>query len=181
MTYKGMTVRQRSGGRWYARYKLDNGTYKYIYGKTQRECYDNLREFANSQSNAPKAKKKGVKLVTFGEFFDTWMKQEKEPNCREGTLRNFRSCHKHLKALDPKPLKNYGGRHPSASAGVSVPGSSRQVLQNACNDLSRGGSIRPCHRQYNGQGIALQDAESAPSEGFACSERGLRRRTLRFA
>ena len=33
------------------------------------------------------------------------MKQEKEPNCREGTLRNFRSCHKHLKALDPKPLK----------------------------------------------------------------------------
>ena len=71
----------------------------------QRECYDNLREFANSQSNAPKAKKKGVKLVTFGEFFDTWMKQEKEPNCREGTLRNFRSCHKHLKALDPKPLK----------------------------------------------------------------------------
>ena len=105
MPYKGMTVRQRSGGRWYARYKLDNGTYKYIYGKTQRECYDKLREFANSQSNAPKAKKKGVKLVTFGEFFDPWMKQEKEPNCREGTLRNFRSCHKHLKALDPKPLK----------------------------------------------------------------------------
>lgn len=71
MTYKGMTVRQRSGGRWYARYKLDNGTYKYIYGKTQRECYDKLREFAKSQSNAPKAKIKGVKLVTFGEFCDT--------------------------------------------------------------------------------------------------------------
>ena len=75
-------------------------------------------------------------------------------------------------ARSQTPKENYGGRHPSASAGVSVPGSSRQVLQNACNDLSRGGSIRPCHRQYNGQGIALQDAESAPSDGFAFGESG---------
>ena len=41
-------------------------------------------------------------------------------------------------ARSQTPKENYGGRHPSASAGVSVPESSRQVLQNACNDLSRG-------------------------------------------
>ena len=105
MTYKGTTVRQRSGGRWYARYKLENGTYKYIYGKTQRECYDKLREFANSRSNTLKAKKKKVKPVTFGEFFDTWIKQEKEPNCRPGTIKNFHGNHKHLAKLDPVPLK----------------------------------------------------------------------------
>lgn len=104
--YKGTVIKKRSDGRYYARYKLDNGVYKDIYGSTQDDCYKKLKTFVDSLAKQPQSSSKiaKAKCITFKAFFDIWIKQEKEPNCREGTIRNFHGYHKHLTALDPMPL-----------------------------------------------------------------------------
>ena len=105
--YKGTVIKKRSDGRYYARYKLSNGVYKDIYGATQDACYKKLKAFTDNLTTAqphPCKEKQRAQSVTFKEFFDTWIKQEKAPNCRPGTIKNFHYCHKHLATLDPKPL-----------------------------------------------------------------------------
>lgn len=101
MKYKGTEIKVRTDGRYYARFKLENGVYKDVYGRTQQECYKKLKALAD----APQKAKKKEKPITFGEFFDMWYKQEKEPYCKTSTLRGFVSKHKnYLAGLDPKPL-----------------------------------------------------------------------------
>lgn len=49
MKYKHTQIKRRTDGRWYARYKLANGKYYDIYGRTQAECYEKLKAFANNK------------------------------------------------------------------------------------------------------------------------------------
>lgn len=101
MKYKGIQIKARSDGRYYARFKVENGVYKDVYGRTQQECYNKLKALVNS----PKKPKKKEAPTTFGEFFETWYTQEKAPYCKTSTLRGFVSKHKnYLAGLDPKPL-----------------------------------------------------------------------------
>ncbi len=99
MKYQNAEIKKRNDGRWYARYKLYNGIYKYIYGRTQLECYEKLREFADNK----KLVKKCIQAITtpkvppkptFGEFFETWLKQEKIPKCKPNTIRGLKSIYK---------------------------------------------------------------------------------------
>ena len=101
MKYKGIEIKVRTDGRYYARFKLENGVYKDVYGRTQQECYNKLKALVNS----PKKPEKKKAPMTFGEFFEIWYRQEKEPYCKTSTLRGFISKHKnYLAGLDPKPL-----------------------------------------------------------------------------
>lgn len=99
MKYQNAEIKKRNDGRWYARYKLYPGIYKYIYGRTQLECYEKLKEFAENKKlvknmiqsiSAPKIPPK----PTFGEFFETWLKQEKIPKCKPNTIRQLKSKYK---------------------------------------------------------------------------------------
>lgn len=100
MKYKGIVVKRRKSGGWYARFKLAPSEYKDIYGKTQQECYDKLKAFADGYKGKPKAKPK-----TFGEFYAEWLKNEKIPNCRERTIRDIENKHKnHFGVLDKYPI-----------------------------------------------------------------------------
>ena len=99
MKYQNAEIKKRNDGRWYARYKLYPGIYKYIYGRTQLECYEKLREFANNK----KLVKKTIQAITtpkveakptFGEFYETWLKQEKIPKCKQSTIRVLRNKYK---------------------------------------------------------------------------------------
>ena len=101
MKYKGIQIKVRTDGRYYARFKVENGVYKDVYGRTQQECYNKLKALVNS----PKKLKKKEAPTTFGEFFEVWITQEKTPNCMESTLRGYRSKHKNYFAcLDPRPI-----------------------------------------------------------------------------
>jgi len=110
MKYKNAEIKKRTDGRWYARYRLQPGKYKYVYGKTQLECYRKLKEFADDkklvkkmiQAIAPPQKEQ---KTTFGEFFKTWLKQEKIPKCKQSSIRTIYSKHKnYLYKLDERPI-----------------------------------------------------------------------------
>lgn len=109
MKYKHTQIKRRTDGRWYARYKLANGKYYDIYGRTQAECYEKLKAFANNKkllSDKIKAlSSPPVKKTTFGEFFETWYNNEKVPNCKSGTLRGIKSKYKnYLYKLSDFPI-----------------------------------------------------------------------------
>ena len=109
MKYKKTEIKRRNDGRWYARYTLQPGKYKYIYGKTQLDCYQKLKEFANNtklikkiikELEAPKPKK-----ITFGNFFKTWLEQEKIPKCKASSIRTINSKYNnYLYVLANRPI-----------------------------------------------------------------------------
>ena len=86
-TYKGIKLTQRKDGRWQARFTA-NKARKYIYGNTQKECYEELKAFFESNTI------KIDKSITFFEYWETWYKKYKEPFYKEGTLKNYRSVFK---------------------------------------------------------------------------------------
>lgn len=99
MKYQNAEIKRRTDGRWYARYKLYPGIYKYIYGRTQLECYEKLREFADNKKLVKKCiqeltSPKEPPKPTFGEFFKTWLKQEKIPKCKQSTIRQLENKYK---------------------------------------------------------------------------------------
>ena len=77
--YAGYKITQRSDGR-YQSAPMINGQRKFIYGKTQTECYQKLKEFI--QQNKPKIKQKAM---TVKEYFELWWKVYKEPVLAEST------------------------------------------------------------------------------------------------
>lgn len=83
--FKGIKITKRKDGRWQARY-TNNATRKYIYGKTQKECYDNLKSLYENTKVI-----KFEKTISFFEYWDFWYKTYKEPFYKEGTLKNYRS------------------------------------------------------------------------------------------
>lgn len=86
-SYKGIKITKRKDGRWQARFS-NNGERKYVYGKTQKECYEILRE------SFVKEPLKIVKSISFYEYWEYWYKHYKEPFYKEGTLKNYRSVFK---------------------------------------------------------------------------------------
>ena len=87
--YKGIKITKRQDGRWQARFTY-NKSRKYIYGNTQKECYEQLKQFFNSTSNIIKIEKS----ISFYEYWNFWYKNYKEPFYKEGTLKNYRSVFK---------------------------------------------------------------------------------------
>lgn len=110
MKYQKTEIKKRTDGRWYARYKLYNGIYKYIYGRTQLECYEKLREFADNKKLIKKTLKeltipKIEPKPTFGEFFITWLNQEKIPKCKPSSIRMIQNKYKnYLYKLAERPI-----------------------------------------------------------------------------
>lgn len=104
-TYQGIKIKQRTDGRWYARYTVAPGIYKDIYGKTKIECVTKLKNFLLMPSNVtallkkPRKKRepkpKAPAVPTFRQFFRKWIEVEKAPNVSPVTydhlLSNFRS------------------------------------------------------------------------------------------
>lgn len=111
MKYQNAEIKRRTDGRWYARYKLYPGIYKYIYGRTQLECYEKLREFADNKKLVKKCiqeltSPKEPPKPTFGEFFKTWLKQEKIPKCKQSSIRTIESKYKnYLYKLENRPIE----------------------------------------------------------------------------
>lgn len=87
-SYKGIKITKRKDGRWQARFS-NNGERKYIYGKTQKECYEILRE------SFVKEPLKIVKSISFYDYWQYWYKHHKEPFYKKRTLHNYKSVFEH--------------------------------------------------------------------------------------
>lgn len=92
--YKGKTIRQRADGRWWVRF-YDNGKQKSIYGKTQAECYDKLKQALKQQGKADKPKHN----ITLAEWLQQWLELYKMPKLQETTIAKIRYTIKNMQPL----------------------------------------------------------------------------------
>lgn len=106
--YCGVKIKQRTDGRWYARITLLPGKYHYLYGKTQQECYNKVREIMDKPKRIKTMTKalehkpnNKPKRYTFQEWYQYWIKTYKYPTCRESTLRVLENIYSnHMSVLD---------------------------------------------------------------------------------
>lgn len=105
--YKGVKVRQRNDGRWYARIKILPGHYYDIYGRTQSECYFKLKEFLDKPKLQTK-KKKDVEarikkaseppIYSLNSWYDYWRDTFKVPECKASSVRKMDNIYnKHVR------------------------------------------------------------------------------------
>ncbi|MCM1042634.1 MAG: site-specific integrase [Corallococcus sp.] len=91
--YKGKTIRRRSDGRWWVRFR-QNGKQVSVYGRTQAECLDNLKEALKQQNKGNKP----TSNLTLGEWLDKWLKLYKIGKVKPSTLEQMQ---RYLKVVEP--------------------------------------------------------------------------------
>lgn len=84
-SFHGIKISKRKDGRWQARFSTGNGERKYVYGNTQKKCYENLQEIFKER------KEHIEKDITFFEYWEQWYKKYKLPFYSKRTLNNYRS------------------------------------------------------------------------------------------
>ncbi len=93
--YNGVKIKRRNDGRWYGRITLKPGKYHYVYGKTQQECYDKVKDMLDKPKlikSMVKALDKNVskpKRYKLNEWYKYWLRNYKAPNCRDSTMRRL--------------------------------------------------------------------------------------------
>lgn len=97
MKYKNITISKRADGR-YIGIPTINGKKYYIYGKTQKECYNNLKLFYKEPRTSLNNE---ISLYT---WLDKWYKEYKEPHLKEKSLYQIRNI---LKTHIKKNIENY--------------------------------------------------------------------------
>jgi|GEM_PF-773299 len=90
MQYGGYKVHQRPDGRWMAQIPRIDGGRRCIYGRTQKQCYEKLK-----QAVGRKTKSKPEKVLKLFEWFDRWIETYKRGKIEdtsvksiEGTVKN---------------------------------------------------------------------------------------------
>ena len=87
MRFKNHKIEKRKDGRWQARVR-ENGRQISVYGKTQEDCLNNLKNlFQSKQIKIPKQ-------MTLYEAWEYWYNKYKKPLYKERTLKNIRSVFK---------------------------------------------------------------------------------------
>lgn len=106
MKYRNVEIRLRGGEgncRWYARVPLgkrqDKYIYKYIYGPSQSECYNKLRDYLNGADYKADVKKvKTLELPkrhdTVSGFYPTYMEVYRKPYVKQSTYRTAEGIYK---------------------------------------------------------------------------------------
>lgn len=84
--YKGKTIRRRADGRWWTRFYNKEGKQISVYGKTQNECLNRLKE-ALRQNNR---QKKEEKPTTLGDWLTKWLELYKIGKIKETSLRKIK-------------------------------------------------------------------------------------------
>ena len=86
-SYKGIKITKRNDNRWQARYTL-GGKRTYVYGKTKKECYENLKN--STKSNTIKTEKN----ISFYEYWNQWITNYKIPFYKKSTINNYNTIFK---------------------------------------------------------------------------------------
>ncbi len=95
--YKGKTIRRKADGRWWVRYTVQ-GKVHAVYGKTQNECLQKLKDALKQLEQGNVARKP----LTLGEWLQRWLELYKVPKVKKHTLADMQRC---LTAV--KPIHNW--------------------------------------------------------------------------
>lgn len=79
--FKGKTIKKRADNRYWTRYYSD-GKQVAVYGKTQKECLNNLKAALGIEQK----KRKEKNIYTYNNWLDEWIRIYKEPKLKAGTL-----------------------------------------------------------------------------------------------
>ena len=112
MKYKGITIHKRKNcNTWYTRFRKDNQVIC-ISAKTQKECYELLKERYNQKEETINYKK-----ITLIEWYDQWLNTYKKNKVRESTLKGIQYLAKNhfkgnifnktLENIKPIEIENY--------------------------------------------------------------------------
>ncbi len=101
MTYKGKSITKRKDGRWWTRYHHQGKSFS-IYGKTQKECLQNLKQALNQLQKG----QINYKSLTVGEWLKKWMQTYKQPKLKQSTLEQMQRYLKDVEPLHKLKLKN---------------------------------------------------------------------------
>lgn len=108
MKYKGITIhKNKNAETWYTRYRM-NGKQYYISAKTQKECYNKLKEALNNKHlKSFITPTIGVEQpgMTFFEWYEKWLELYKIDNVKAGTIKDYNSSIKNLPDLINRPIK----------------------------------------------------------------------------
>ena len=97
--YKGKTITLRPDGRWWARYYDKNKVQHSVYGKTQNECLQKLKNALKEQNETQISK-----TITLGEWLDKWMTLYKLNQLKPSTLEQMKRYLKDVAPLTKTPL-----------------------------------------------------------------------------
>lgn len=99
MKYKGITIHKNPNcTTWYTRYRV-NGIQRYISAKTQKECYNKLKQALKKQSN----NKTTIKTLTLKEWYNDWLTLYKINKVKESTIQDYQ---KSFKLIDKNILNS---------------------------------------------------------------------------
>ena len=98
--YKGKTITKRADGRWWTRYTIEGKVYP-VYGHTQNECYEKLKEALKQAEKG----EKNYNKATLQEWLDKWLVTYKEPKFRSTTIDQMRAYLKTAEPLFGLPLR----------------------------------------------------------------------------
>ena len=104
MKFKNIKITKRNDNRWQGRF-LENGKYKFIYGHTQKECYDKVKEYFKDRELPVKKKQ------TLNDWIETWKKVFKKKKLKESTFY-------HLELELNKYIKNSIGKKDIAKISI---------------------------------------------------------------
>lgn len=107
MKYQGKTIhKNKKSNTWYTRYRI-NGKQVYISGKTQKECYNNLKQVVNNTPQqiltitAPQENS-----ITLIEWYNKWLELYKVNQVKQTTLNDYKASLNNLdQELLNKPIK----------------------------------------------------------------------------
>lgn len=103
MKYKNHKISQRIDGRWMARYRHQGKQYS-VYGKTQLDCYNNLK---NALTNLNQKKLNTTTTTTLKNWIDKWLNLYKIGEIKTTSLNNIKSViNNHLVDLLQKKIQN---------------------------------------------------------------------------
>lgn len=85
MKYKGIKIKKRNDNRWYGRIK-QNEKYKYIYGKTQIDCYKKIKQYIDKNKIE---QKNNTNNTTYGKWLDKWKSLYKIGKVKENTIKSY--------------------------------------------------------------------------------------------
>ncbi len=100
--YKGKTIRRKADGRWWVRFYDKNRKQRSVYGKTQNECLQNLKQAMKDDKQC----QQNYKSMTFGEWIDKWLATYKTPKVKRSTLEQMQHYLKQITPIANIKLKN---------------------------------------------------------------------------
>ena len=100
--YKGKTIKKRPDGRYWARYYDKEGKQRSVYGRTQNECLQKLKEALSIQADDTKVSSN----LTLGEWMTKWLDLYKIGKLKQSTLEQMQRYMQDIQPIASKKLNS---------------------------------------------------------------------------